>query len=103
MSTRLPCQVCGRHLVPLASGLHRDHRPGHSREPYDRCPGGGYRAERWPVGQHLRHYAGDLWLVVQDRGGEYGDYWICCIAGREKGRAMRAHSEYMHRHGWEAA
>ena len=35
-------------------------------------------------------------------GGEWGDYWLECIAGREKGRQMTGHGEYMHRHGWTA-
>ena len=103
---RLPCQVCGRLLVPLKSGLHRNHKPPNSYEPYTRCQGSGYRAARWPVGQELRHHAGSRWLVAEDRGGRYGDYLLRCLhvpAGtleRPVGTEMVTHGEYMHRHGW---
>lgn len=99
--SRVQCQVCGRMLVPLKSGLHRNHAPRGHHEPYSRCQGSGYRAERWPVGQQLHHHAGDRWEVVEDRGGQWGDYYLRCLWGREEGREMVAHGEYMHRHGWQ--
>jgi hypothetical protein len=101
--TYVKCQVCQRMLRPLKSGLHRSHKPHRYGEPYSRCQGSGYRAERWPVGQKLWHHSGDLWEIVEDRGGRWGDYYLRCLRGREKGREMVGHGEYMHRHGWEAA
>jgi hypothetical protein len=98
---RVKCQVCGRMLVPLKSGLHRNHV--RHRRAEDWCQGSGYRAERWPVDQLLRHHSGDLWQVLEDRGGQWGDYFLRCLLGREQGRAMVAHGEYMHRHGWTPA
>jgi hypothetical protein len=107
MPERLLCQVCGRRLVPLKNGLHRNHKLPGSRDPYTRCPGSGYRAARWPVGQHLRHHAGTLWEVIEDRGGRWGDYLVRRLPGgpdwmneRPVGTAMVVHGEYMHRHGW---
>ncbi len=100
MTERLPCQGCGRPLVPLADGTSRHH--GRYSKGHGRCDGSGYRLVRWPEGQHLRHHAGDIWIVFADIGGDYGDYWIRCVAGREKGRDLHAHGEYMHRHGWTA-
>lgn len=99
---RLPCQVCGRPLVPKKDGTARCHnyRSRHGRWT---CQGSGYRMARWPVGQLLRHHAGDLWEVVEDRGGQWSDYYLRCLRGREEGREMVAHGEYMHRHGWEVA
>lgn len=107
MAERVPCQVCGRRLVPLKSGLHRYHAPPRSA-PHTRCQGVGYRAERWPVGQQLRHHAGSLWEVVEDRGAStrWGDYLLRCLwvpkGVRERlvGTEMVTHGEYMHRHGW---
>jgi hypothetical protein len=104
MSDRLPCQVCGRPLVPLGGGAHRRHkRPGEHGSYFDYCSGSLYRAARWPVGQELRHHAGDLWRVEKSHGDNCGDYEIRCIAGREQGRTMTVHAEYMHRDGWRAA
>ena len=102
---RLPCQVCGRRLVPLKNGLHREHVVS----PRVRCSGSGYRAARWPVGQRLRHHAGTVWEVVEDRGGRWGDYLLRrlphpvpdWINERPVGSEMVTHGEYMHRHGWE--
>lgn len=105
LTRQIACQVCGRKLVPLKDGTSRRHyadrrRPG--QDAYDRshCRGSGYRLARWPVGQELYHHSGDRWLVVEDRGGTYGDYWLRCLVGREQCREMVAHGEYMHRHGW---
>jgi hypothetical protein len=112
-SDRVSCQVCGRRLVPLKTGLHRNHKAPRTYEPYSYCKGSGYRAERWVVGQRLRHHGGSIWEVVEDRGGRYGDYLIRCEVGQRSlwrdewveapGREMVTHGEYMHRHGWEAA
>lgn len=93
-------------LAQLKDGTSRAHYPtARSNATYrydrDRCPGSGYRMARWPVGQKLRHHSGDVWEVLEDIGGRYGDYRLGCLAGREKGREMDAHGEYMHRHGWE--
>jgi hypothetical protein len=103
---RVLCQVCGRPLVPLKSGVHRNHKPRPGRG-WDNCPGSGYRAARWPVGQRLVHHAGTLWEVVEDRGGRWGDYIVRRLPGgpswineRPVGSEMVAHGEYMHRHGW---
>jgi hypothetical protein len=98
MSDRLPCQVCGRLLATTANGLTKPHKRRRGAE--DACQGTGYRQARWPVGQFLRHHAGDLWEVVADVGGQWNDYRLVCLAGREEGRELRAHGEYMHRHGW---
>lgn len=92
-------------LVPLKDGTSRNHyrhRYPATIDRYDRvyCKGAGYRLARWKPRQQLRHHSGDVWEVVEDRGGRYGDYWLRCLAGREKGREMLAHGEYMHRHGW---
>ncbi|MCA1572672.1 MAG: hypothetical protein LC798_20730 [Chloroflexi bacterium] len=97
-ASRLPCQGCGRLLVPLRDGTARPR--GRGRTGGGHCDGSGYRLARWPVGQELRHHAGDRWLVAEDRGGLYGDYFLRCLRGREQGREMVAHGEYMHRHGW---
>lgn len=98
---RLPCQVCGRWLTTRRDGLTKPHKaPGSRDEPHDYCVGTGYRHARWEVGQMLRHHAGDRWLVEANIGGTWGDYRIRCVAGREAGRVMVAHGEYMHRHGW---
>jgi hypothetical protein len=91
---RLPCQVCGRLLVPLGDGTARNHT--YKRRSGWRCQGSGYRLARWPVGQFLRHHSGDIWRVLEDRGGEWGDYYLRCVEGREDGREMVAHGEYMH-------
>jgi hypothetical protein len=106
-ASRIPCQVCGRRLVPLKDGTSRNHHPrryGRGVEQFDRsyCQGSGHRLARWPVGQLLFHHSGDLWQVAEDRGGQWGDYWLKCLHGREKDREMLAHGEYMHRHGWRA-
>ena len=106
---RVTCQVCGRGLVPLKNGLHRDHAPQGYHEPYERCKGSGYRAERWMVGQKLRHHSGTVWEVIEDQGGRYGDYLMRrtavpvpdWIQERPIGSTMVTHGEYMHRHGWE--
>lgn len=96
------CEVCGRTIQVLKDGTLRAHK--WHRRIGDLCQGSGYRQARWPVGQLLRHHAGDLWEVVEDLAGttRYRDYKLRCLAGREKGRAMNAHGEYMHRHGWTA-
>jgi hypothetical protein len=110
-SDRVRCQVCGRQLVPLKSGVHRNHKPSGSRgHDADYCQGSGYRAARWPVGQRLVHHAGTLWEVIGDRGGPWGDYIVRRLSGgpswineRPVGAEMVAHGEYMHRHGWTPA
>lgn len=104
-SARIQCQCCGRMLVPLKDGTSRNHHPrryGSDVDLYDRsyCRGSGYQLTRWKPRQQLRHHSGDIWVVVKDQGGRWGDYWLECLSGREKGRAMVAHGEYMHRHGW---
>lgn len=76
---RLPCQVCGRSLSVRHDGLVKPHK---RRRGGDYCQGTGYRHARWPEGQRLRHHSGDLWEVVEDQGGQYGDYVMRCIAGR---------------------
>lgn len=104
MTQRLPCQVCGRQLVPLKDGTARPHR--HHRSYSGRCQGSGYRMARWEVGQRLRHHAGSVWEVIEDRGGRYGDYLIRCVASspwpksEQAGNETVTHGEYMHRHGW---
>lgn len=100
MAERVLCQVCGRMLVPKRDGTARYHN-SYPHQSGWRCQGSGYRMARWAVGQHLHHHSGDLWEVAEDRGGRYGDYYLRCLAGREKGREMIAHGEYMHRHGWQ--
>lgn len=99
MSDTIRCQGCGRMLTALRDGTARRHnnRPGGYH-----CQSSGYRLARWDVGQRLRHHTGDLWVIRRDDGGEWGDYWLECIAGREKGRQMTGHGEYLHRHGWTA-
>ena len=99
MSERLPCQVCGRLLTTTTNGLTRRHRAPHGERGSD-CRGVGYRHARWEVGQQLRHHSSGVWEVFADVGGRYGDYWIRCLSGSEKGRNLMAHGEYMHRHGW---
>jgi hypothetical protein len=103
MSERLPCQVCGQQLVPLADGTSRRHgREGD-------CPGSGYRLALWPVGQRLRHYAGSVFEVEKIRASQYGgfDYHVRCISdpynttARQPGEPDVFHAEYMHRHGWQ--
>lgn len=101
MRPRVKCQGCHRMLVPLRDDTARAHN--NRRDDGHRCPSSGYRLPRWPVGQRLHHHSGDLWVVDEDRGGAWGDYLLRCLAGREKGRVMVAHGEYMHRHGWTAA
>jgi hypothetical protein len=102
------CQVCGRMLVPLKDGTSRSHIPGSRRrrnpDGFDReyCQGAGYRLARWQPGQRLRHHSGDVWVIEEDQGGMWGDYLMHCLDGRERGRTMVAHGEYMHRHGWTA-
>lgn len=110
MSERLPCQVCGRSLTVQNNGLTKRHKaPGDRGKYAPDCRGAGYRQARWEPGQELRHHAGDLWLVVGDvkadpRFAVAGDdYRLRCLQGREEGREMGAHAEYMHRHGWRAA
>jgi hypothetical protein len=102
--TRLPCQVCGRRLVPLRDGTARRHGR------YGGCKGSGYRLARWRVGQRLVHHGGSVWEVADDRGGPDGDYLIVCVNGQRSlfhnewiekpGQARVTHGEYMHRHGW---
>lgn len=94
------CEVCGRVVQVLRDGTCRTHN--FRRHHGGRCSGSGYRQARWPEGQLLRHHAGDVWQVVEDRAGTtpYRDYWMRCIQGREKDREFAAHGEYMHRHGW---
>lgn len=104
-SARVQCQVCGRMLVPLKDGTSRRHLPRRYAshvEPVDRslCRGSGHQLARWDVGQILQHHSGDFWQVAEDRGGRWGDYLMQCFHGRENGREMVAHGEYMHRHGW---
>lgn len=105
---RLPCQVCGRSLVPLSDGTSRNHNWRHGSEDY--CQGSRHRLERWPVGQQLRHHGGSVWEVIEDRGGRHGDYLVRCVVGQRSmwreewveapGREMVTHGEYMHRDGW---
>jgi hypothetical protein len=102
--SRVPCQVCGRRLVPLRDGTSRYHC---RRRGSDYCHGSRHRVARWPVGQRLRHHAGSVWEVVEDLGGMYGDYLLRCVVGtpgwmggEKVGNEMRAHGEYMHRDGW---
>lgn len=104
MRHRLPCLVCGRLLAVERSGLVKPHKAPGTREPYKYCCGTGYRHARWEAGHYLRHHSGDLWLVIGDVRPRFAvagdDYRLRCVAGREKGREMSAHAEYMHRHGW---
>lgn len=100
------CEVCGRVVQVLRDGTCRPHKPpGHHGWDADHCQGSGYRQARWPVGTLLRHHSGDLWEVDADLAGttRWRDYHLRCLAGREKGREMSAHGEYMHRHGWRTA
>jgi hypothetical protein len=110
------CLVCGREVQVLRDGTSRRHkrRPNMRNIYADYCQGSGYRNAPWPVGQKLRHHAGDLWEITGSNlpgDGKWhnhwlhmpGDYTLRCIAGREEGREMRAHAEYMHRNGWTAA
>lgn len=114
-SKRLPCQVCGRSLVPLRDGTSRSHTPrrrGTGGREYARCQGSGYRLARWPVGQRLRHHTTGIWEVVEDRAAttRWADYLIRCVEPtrslsgdgymEEPGKETVAHGEYMHRHGW---
>jgi hypothetical protein len=107
------CQVCEREVQVLRDGTSRPHkRRANTRDIYsDYCGGSGYRNALWPAGQLLRHHSGDLWeIVAVDLAGDGtwhdgslampGDYEMWCRAGREEGRKMRAHAEYLHRHGW---
>jgi hypothetical protein len=92
-------------LAVKKDGTSRDHYPtarSNTTFRYDRerCAGSGYRLERWKPRQQFRHYSGDVWEIVEDRGGQHGDYFLRCLSGREKGREMVAHGEYMHRDGW---
>lgn len=109
MPERLPCQVCGRRLVPLKDGTARNHVSHRGAEDY--CQGSRYRLARWEVGQQLVHHSGAVFVVREDRGGQHGDYLIECRDGlrslwrpdewlEEPGRTIVAHGEYMHRHGW---
>lgn len=98
----IECQGCRRLLAPLRDGTSRDHNTTRGGSNGYRCPSSGYRLARWEVGQRLRHHSGDLWLVAEDLGGQWGDYLMRCLAGNEKGREMVAHGEYMHRDGWTA-
>jgi len=105
-SGRLPCQVCGRQLVPLRDGTSRGHTPvrrGTGGMDGARCKGSGYRLARWPIGQHLQHHTGSVWRIVGDRGRD-GDYLIRCVQESwlegPSGKEMTVHGEYMHRHGW---
>lgn len=101
------CEVCGRVVQTLRDGTNRRHKPpGHHGWEADSCPGSGYRQARWPVGQRLRHHAGSIWLVVEDRCGTtcWRDYLLRCVYrgawGAREPNAMVVHGEYMHRHGW---
>lgn len=113
--SRGKCQVCGRDVQVLRDGTSRAHkRRRNTRDIYaDNCGGSGYRNALWPAGQRLRHHSGDVWEIVAANlpgDGKWhdheltmpGDYSLRCLAGREQGREMRAHAEYMHRHGWSA-
>lgn len=112
-NVRLPCQVCGRSLVPLKDGTSRNHVRHPGAEDY--CQGSGYRLARWSVGQRLRHHGGSVWVVREDRdrSSRWGDYLLLCIVGtrswsgdgwlEEPGKMLVAHGEYMHRHGWTPA
>ena len=107
---RISCQVCGRRLVPLADGTSRNHYPRPGRQFEDYCQGSRYRLARWPVGQHLRHHGGSVWIVEADLGGSHGDYRLRCVIGSRAfdgdrwleppGKTMGVHGEYVHRHGW---
>lgn len=99
---KLPCQVCGRPLALSRDGLVKPHKIGTTeRSP---CRGVGYRHARWHVGQRLQHHTGSIWVVAEDRGGQYGDYLLRCVEATRlegpKGKESVAHGEYMHRHGW---
>lgn len=111
MADRVKCQCCGRMLVPLKDGTSRRHFSGRKRhvDDWDRdsCRGSGFRLDRWPVGQRLRHHGGSVWEVVSDFGGPHADYGILCVVGtwngrygEPEGKAQKVHGEYMHRHGW---
>jgi hypothetical protein len=107
---RLPCQVCGRPLVPLRDGTSRNHVPRRGGHYEDYCQGSGHRLARWLVGQRLRHHGGSVWEVVEDVGGRWDDYVVRCVVGARSfdgdrwleapGKTMRVHGEYVHRHGW---
>lgn len=104
--TRVPCQVCGRALVPLADGTARRHGR------WGDCSGSGYRLALWPVGQRLAHYAGAVFEVVSvHRYGGPSHQWMSeyvmrCVSdpfqtsGVERGKTSTFHGEYLHRHGW---
>lgn len=107
--TKIPCQVCGRLLTTQKNGLTKQHNRSRRSGAY--CEGTGYRHDRWSVGQLLRHHSSGVWIVVEDRGGEYGNYLIRCPKGvrswsrpdewlEEPGTELVTHGEYMHRHGW---
>jgi hypothetical protein len=93
--------------VPRPDGTSRTHKARRGSE--YACQGAGYRLARWPVGQKLRHHGGSVWTVERDLGGPYGDYLLRCVVGQmgysgqwieQPGKTLRAHGEYMHRHGW---
>jgi hypothetical protein len=107
------CQVCGRSVQVLRDGTSRAHkRRSNTRDIWaDYCSGSKHRVALWPVGQRLRHHSGDLWEITAANlpgDGKWhngslempGDYLLRCLAGREQSREMRAHAEYLHRHGW---
>lgn len=115
MADRLPCQVCGRALVPLSDGTSRSHTPrrrGCGGAEGAHCPGSGFRLARWLTGQVLQHHSGEIWEVVEDHVASpiYGlpgpDYLLRCLDTRKgsvdtrMGRETVCHCEYMHRHGW---
>lgn len=105
---RIPCQCCGRRLVPLADGTSRRHySTRHSYgEREDHCQGSGYRLDRWPIGQRLEHYTGQIWEVDDHvTNGGYPAYWMRCVVQtietfRPPGTVERFNAEYLHRHGW---
>jgi hypothetical protein len=106
-TSRLKCQVCGRMLAAKSDGTswnHYSYRYPATIVRADRsyCPGSGFQLARWKPRQQLRHHSGDIWEVVGTSGPGLvgGDYFIRCVSGREAGREMVAHGEYMHRHGW---
>jgi len=101
----IDCEVCGRSLSLLGDGKVRHHkRPGRRGAYVDYCSGSGHRQVRWTVGQRLRHHAGSLWAVVEDRKDTpHRDYLVRCLdgaKGNDTGDILVAHGEYMHRDGW---
>jgi hypothetical protein len=110
MSARIPCQCCMRLLVPKADGTSRNHfSTRHSYgEREDYCQGSGYRLDRWPIGQRLEHYTGQVWEVAdrsEYRGYGVPGYTMRCVVqtiekSRPPGTVESFSAEYLHRDGW---